>query len=184
MDLKCGAFLILLTLEVLYRKFLKELLGVNKCTTNAMVYGETGMMPVSKLILSRATNYFMNICNGKRTKLSYIMYKLLRCKQENHTLYQSHWLNNVEQNLSGIGMRDLWLSEGFGFTNDYVKHAIKLRQKDVYFQEWSAEMNTKKSCEMYRVIKTDFGLENYLMQSSYYQRSSLSKFRCRNNRRL
>ena len=80
-------------IEVLYRKFLKELLGVNRCTTNAMVYGETGTMPVSKLILSRATNYFMNICNGKRTKLSYIMYKLLRCKQENHPLYQSHWLN-------------------------------------------------------------------------------------------
>ena len=52
----------------------------------------------------------------------------------------------------------------------------------MYFQEWSAEMNTKKSCEMYRVIKTDFGLENYLMQLSYYQRSSLSKFRCRYNR--
>ena len=45
--------------------------------------------------------------------------------------------NNVEQNLSGIEMRDLWLSGGFGFTNDYVKHAIKLRQKDVYFQEYT-----------------------------------------------
>ena len=140
-------------IEVLYRKFLKELLGVNRCTTNAMVYGDTGTMPVSKLILSRATNYFMKICNGKRTKLSYIMYTLLRCKQENHPLYQSHWLNYVEQNLSGIGMRDLWLSEGFGFTNDYVKHAIKLRQKDMYFQEWSAEMNTKKVVKCIRWSK-------------------------------
>ena len=35
---------------------------------------------------------------------------------------------------------------------------------------------------MNRVIKTNFGLENYLMPLSYYQRSSLSKFRCRNNR--
>ena len=41
-----------------------QLLGVNRCTTNAMIYGDTGTMPVSKLILSRATNYFMNICNG------------------------------------------------------------------------------------------------------------------------
>ena len=74
-----------------------------------MVYGETGAMPVSELILSHATNYFMKICNGKCTKLSYIMYKVLHCKQENYPLYQSHWFNYVEQNLPGIRMRDLWL---------------------------------------------------------------------------
>ena len=35
-------------IEIFYRKCLKELLGVSKCTTNVMVYGETGTMPVLK----------------------------------------------------------------------------------------------------------------------------------------
>ena len=35
-------------IEIVYRKCLKELLGVSKCTTNIMVYGETGTTPVLK----------------------------------------------------------------------------------------------------------------------------------------
>ena len=31
-------------IEIFYRKCLKELLGVSKCTTNVMVYGETGTL--------------------------------------------------------------------------------------------------------------------------------------------
>ena len=51
--------------------------------------------------------------------------------------------------------------EGFGFTQKYVKHAFIFRQKDLHIEEWSAEMNRKKlTCEIYRVNKTDFGLEN------------------------
>ena len=77
-------------------------------------------------------------------------------------------------------MRDVWLFEGFGFTNDYSKHGFKLRQNYMYIQERGAEMNAKKTCELYGVIKTDFGFWKYLMQLSFYQ--SGSKFRCRNNK--
>ena len=77
----------------------------------------------------------MYISHGKHCKLSYNMYKLLCCQQESYAIYQSDCWNYAEQNLSGIGMRNLLLSEGLGFTNDYVKHVIKLRQMDVYIQE-------------------------------------------------
>ena len=57
-----------------------------------MVYGETGTMPVLKKMISRAVNYFTFLCNGKHSKLSYIMYKVMRCKQESVQLYQAEWL--------------------------------------------------------------------------------------------
>ena len=37
-------------LEVLQRKFIKLLLGVNKFTPNVMVYGETGQLPILNLV--------------------------------------------------------------------------------------------------------------------------------------
>ena len=77
-------------------------------------------------------------------------------------------------------MRDVWLFEGFGFTNDYSKHGFKLRQNYMYIQERGAEMNAKKTCELYGVIKTDFGFWKCLMQLSFYR--SGSKFRYRNNK--
>ena len=169
-------------IEIFYRKCLKELLGVSMCTTNVMVYGETGTMPVLKKMISRAVNYFTFLCNGKHSKLSYIMYKVMRCKQESVQLYQAEWLKFIERNLSNMGMRSIWMYEGFGFSNTYVKEAMKLRLKDMYIQEWNAELNMKKTCGMYKLMKATDGIENYLIQLPYQQRRSISRFRCRNNK--
>ena len=59
----------------------------------------------------------------------------MRCKQESVQLYQAEWLKLIERNLSNMGMRNIWMYEGFGFSNTYFKKAIKLRLKDMYIQE-------------------------------------------------
>ena len=51
----------------------------------------------------------------------------MRCKQESVQVYQSEWLKFIEQNLSNMGMGNIRMYEGFGFSNTYVKEAIKLR---------------------------------------------------------
>ena len=45
----------------------------------------------------------------------------MRCKQESVQLYQAEWLKFIERNLSNMGMRNIWMYEGFGFSNTYVK---------------------------------------------------------------
>ena len=72
--------------------------------------------------------------------------------------------------------------EGFGFSNTYVKEAIKPKLKDMYIQEWNTELTMKKTCGMYKLMKATDEIENYLIQLPCHQRHTISRFRCRNNK--
>ena len=55
------------------RKFIKSFLRLNSSTTNSMIYGETGTLPVAYHIKSRMINFFMRLLNVKQSKLSSII---------------------------------------------------------------------------------------------------------------
>ena len=91
------------------------------------------------------------------------------------------WIEHIKHNLQIIGMSDIWNFSGNGFSNTYVKNAIKLRIKDIFQQNWHEMKSTHSYCPFYDIIKTDWKLEKYLTDLSYQQRVSLCKFRCRSN---
>ena len=167
-------------LEVLHRKFIKMLLGVNKYTPNVMVYGETGETPVRNQVIARMSAFFIRLENGKKSKLSYIMYKLLR-KKSGLDGFECEWTNSMNETLSGIGMRDLWVGNGLNFTTEYVKKAIKLRVNDINQQNWASELEDHEYCEFYRKFKNNLDFEKYLTDLSFSERKALSRFRCRSN---
>ena len=75
---------------------------------------------------------------------------------------------------TNMGMSNIWMYEGFVFSITYVKEAIKPQLKDMYIQEWDAELKMKKTCGMYKLMKATDGIENYLIQLPYHQRRSIS----------
>ena len=168
-------------IDVFQRKCLKQILGVKTLTPSVMVYGETGNVPVSELVKLRMINYFMLLCNGKKTKISYIIYKIWRCKMNNQMNYTSDWITVLKSNLSNFGMHHIWEFEGNGFTNEYVKQSTKLRMKDIYLQKWNNDVNGHELCDNYKMFKTEFRLEKYLTHLNFYERLIMSKFRCRSN---
>ncbi len=58
-------------------KFLKQVLGVHKNTSNDMVYGELGVFPLDIYIKSRMIGHWARLISGKNTKLCYVMYHCL-----------------------------------------------------------------------------------------------------------
>ena len=72
-------------LENFYRDFLKRVLGLHKTTPNCMVYGEVGKYPIVNLIYSRMISFWIKVSEGKASKLSSLIYKLI---------YNLH-LNNI-----------------------------------------------------------------------------------------
>ena len=56
-----------------------------------------------------------------KKKISFILYKLLRKKQENEPPYQSKWLNVIGSGLANMGMNDICLNEGIGFSPLYIE---------------------------------------------------------------
>ena len=168
--------------EILHRKFLKQILSVHTNTPSAMVHGETGTVPLDVIVSSRMVTYFARLCNGKQTKLSFILYKVLRKKHENgDSDFFSPWIDKVQSSLCNLGMRDMWLNECMGFSVEYVKNAVKLRITDVHKQEWSDVIENSSSCSYYARIKHFHCLEKYLLELNYKQRCIVSQFRCRSN---
>ena len=168
------------SIEILQRKFIKIILGVNKCTPNVMIYGETGLYPIEHVVNMRMINFYMRIINGKQSKFSYVLYQVLRKRSDIYNM-DYRWIDHVKQELNNMGMPNLWNLHGDGFSNIYVKEAIRIRYKDIHLQKWLALKESHSYCNFYDVIKTDFTQEKYLVELNYHQRVAMSKFRCRSN---
>ena len=171
-------------IEVFYRTFLKKLLGVHKRTPNCIVYGETGTSPLYNQVLSRIVGFWARLINGKKTKLSYVMYRLTR---EMHSRYIENynfnfaWIELLDRELSALGMSDIWILEGMNGTVDYIKNNIKLRINDCNLQLWSSEVYEHEECTNYRIYKNTLSLEKYLIQLNFQERRNLARFRCRSS---
>ena len=76
-------------IEIFYRKFLKYILKVKSQTTDCMVYGETGRVPLDIIIKTRMVVFWNKTVTGLNTKLSYRLLYLLN-KIMNKILTQHH----------------------------------------------------------------------------------------------
>ena len=168
-------------IEVLHRKFIKIILGVPQNTPNCMIYGESGRTLVVNIVHGRMVNFFGKMINDNHNKLPYIMYKLMRRKQQHDVNFYSPWMSCVASIFNNIGMQDIWLHEGNGFNNIYLKESVKLRISDIYKQTWHSDVQTHEYCDFYKILKNEWGQMKYLTSLNYYERKILCRWRCRNS---
>ena len=169
-------------IEVLHRKFLKQLLHLNKSTTNCMVYGETGEYKISYYVENRMLNFWCRMMTGNHHKLSFIMYRLLKAMYITNG-YEPKWLMYVKNLLERRGFANLWQADYTNCTmsNVWFKKTIKLRGSDMCKQDWCSDMFVHDNCSNYRIFKEDLKLESYLSLLDVKQSNVLVKFRCRNS---
>ena len=167
-------------IEVFYRDFLKEILRLNKQTTNCMVYGEAGRKPLSITVKTRMVCFWHKTMTGAETKLSYKMTHLLR-KLHEQNQHSSPWLKNIEQILNSCGMSNIWLNPNACDAN-WLKKKIEQTLSDQYIQEWESQINGMSSCITYKSLKPHFKQEKYLDLPNRSDRINLCRFRCRNTK--
>ena len=80
-----------------------------------------------------------------------------------------------------MGWSGSWDNQNFPNKIWLVK-TIKQRLTDLYTNEWRNECDTNTSCFMYKIIKTNFGFEDYLTKVPFKLRKYLINFRTRNHR--
>ena len=168
-------------IEILYRKFLKKLLGVYPDTPSVMVYSETGTLPIVYHIYVRMLCFYMRLVNERQSKLSVNMLNLFKKIQIGNDDVIFKWGEIVSRSFANLGMYDIWSYDGYGCSVEYVKLAIKLRLKDIFMQELSGARINHTLCHSYSLFKFDWSLESYLLNLSYNHRLNLCKFRCRSN---
>ena len=79
----------LLQVEVFYRKFLRNLLYLNKSCPNCIAYGEVGKLPLKTSVEKRMLSYWIRISESKDSKLSHILFNLqLKLHQNSETKFE------------------------------------------------------------------------------------------------
>ena len=166
--------------EKVYLKFLKILLKVNKSTTSNMVYGELGVYPLHVYAKSRIINYWARLLTGPQNKLSVVLYKtILKLYQEGNSTFK--WLNNVKAILDNNGLSNIWKNQTFP-SLAWLKNSISQRSKDQFVQNWHSQIFDSGKCLNYRIFKTEFKCESYILSLPDNFRQTLTKFRCRNHK--
>ena len=168
-------------LEIFYRKFIKRVLGIHKTTPNCMVYGETGRYPMANSIYSRMIGFWIKISEGKASKLSSIIYKLIYRLHLNNT-YHSPWLMKIKSLLCNSGNPTFWFNQEEFSQKLFMKIILAKHFEDQYIQEWNLEVNKNRKCVIYRIFKDAHCFENYLIKLNFVERRALSKFRTGNHR--
>ena len=167
-------------MELLYMKFLKQVLGVHKNTSNDMTYGELGVFPLVIYLKSRMIGYWCRLMLGKESKTCYIMYQCL-LQLDRSGIYTSPWIKCIKNICNECGMSGMWLLQEVPNTI-WVKKAVEQRLKDQWIATWLNNLETKAICCNYKIVKMDYGVESYLTKMSKTDRITISKFRVCNNR--
>ena len=171
-------------LEIFYRAFIKRVLGLNKNTPNPIVYGEVGKYPVVHRIHLRMISFWIKVSEGKPTKLSSIIYKLI-FKLHVDGSYDSPWLMCIRNILCDSGNRHFWFDQEVLAPKTFMKSVLLSHFQSQFLQEWDAEIIRNRRCVAYRIFKdncifqsnNEFVFQPYLLELSYLDRRALSKFR-------
>ena len=146
-----------------------------------MVYGELGRFPLDINIKTRMVTFWHKLCTNTDDRYSSSVYKLLyslHCQDIN----VGKWLLNVKQILDHSGLSHIWISQCKDVSSEWLKSTLKRRLSDQFVQTWSADVFSKSKCCNYRMFKSEFGLENYLLRLPAKWRKLFTKFRCRNSK--
>ena len=146
-----------LNMEKLNLKMCKYLLGVHRKSTNDAVRGELGRYPLLIKILNYSYRYFQNLQSSSTNSLV----KLSCLDNDLRTLEQS-WYNCMNRLVTNFNHSRSFLTD----------------MQNVYRISWE---NLMKSCtgklRTYSEFKTDFTLENYILQFPMHIRRNLTKLR-------
>ena len=90
-------------IERFHRTFLKSLLKLNRSTANCMVYGEVGRQNVTAVIENRMINFWIHLIEGKQSKLSNIMFRLMKSLHDTGN-FKSKWTLTIKSISDGCGL--------------------------------------------------------------------------------
>ena len=165
-------------LEKLQLKFLKHVLRLNRSTYSQVIYGETGLYPISVHIKMRMVRFWCDIKSSEKysSKLYNILYRL-------HTsgICTSKWIESIRNIFIETGYDCVWDTQTFQDRESLCKD-INMELKNNFERLWRQELEQSSKCLFYRHYKQEFKREKYISQLPDKYVYSLCKFRCSNHR--
>ena len=152
----------------MYTRFCKELLGVQKQTTNIGVLLELGRVP---LILFAKKNSIKNWVRINTGKANQVLLEIINMSND----VSLNWTNTITDCLNKTGAGTIH--------NNSIHEDVFRRMQDIFHQESFVEIGKESSkLRTYGRIKTEIGREEYLANiSNLNERTAISKIRLSNH---
>ena len=163
-------------IELVQNKFLKDLLGVQKQTTNIGVLLEMGKLPIWVHAKTASVKNWERIVAGKANEL--LLNSHIRA-----TNFSLPWIETIKESLSTIGMYENYLDPCSQINQGTHKIFYK-RLSDIYHQNAFTTINDESSkLRTYALLKYKPGMSRYITEiSSTKDRVALSKLRLSNHK--
>ena len=159
-------------IENVFTSFCKQLLGVQKQASNIGVLLELGQTPLMILAQKNAIKNWVRIATKIKCN------QLVLSSYDTSVLENLTWSSNIQNKLSSIGLRELFLSN---HKDSHLK--ATQRMTDIFHQEsFSDIIRSDSRLRTYGILKTEPGFENYLSEiQSIKERTALTKLRLSNH---
>lgn len=162
------------SIEKVHLAACKHFLGVPSRTPNQMIYSELGRFPLFINSTIRSIKYWFRLLQMEDDRLPKQSYLMLFNLDQNG---KHNWASNIRNTLSSAGFYFVWLHQGVGNTNTFLK-ILKSRLQDMFRQEWEATVRGKDRYSVFRSFKFDFKQEKYIVDIDVYCfRVALSQLR-------
>ena len=99
-------------------------------------------------------------------------------------VYKSIWILYINISLRDCVFPGVWNAQHIPNSFECFKEVIKRRLEDQFIKKSSEELFNSGKCRNYRIFKTYFFLEKYLIFTAPNIRESITRFRCRNSKLL
>ena len=150
-------------LERVQLKFLKRTLGVSPSSPNAAIYGETGRFPLHLRQQDQVLKLWLRIQNMPSNSAIHRIYReLLDLSQQGH----KNWASQVNYMFSKFRIPTADLEKMSREELKSFEPQFREKRYSYYMYDWHHALNdsitTRQLCT-YRMIKTDYRLEPYLL---------------------
>ena len=162
--------------EIFYMSMLKQVLGVQKQTTNDGVFLELGMTPLSFDAKKFSIKNWERITRGKAN------IPLMESYQESLEL-DLPWISSIKSTLENIGLLNFYNGD-YTAKPPFVYRKLFQRLSDIFHQEIFSKINGERSkLRTYAIFKKEQGFEKYLADiKNTNVRKNVTKFRLSNHK--
>ena len=161
-------------IEIVHNKFCKFVLNLSVQSPNCFARGELGRYSMSPHKYFRAIKYWLRIIYLPNNRLPKQCYNLQKRWTETDT---KCWALDIRDLLFRTGFGEVWLNQGVGHVEAFLK-VFKTRTFDMDMQTQSSEIQKMDRLRTYKILKTNFGCEQYLFSvKNKLCRTTLTKFR-------
>ena len=166
-------------LDKLQLEFIRYVLKLNKCTPIAMLYAESGILPISTVVKGRMLKFYQKLGNPVVDTLSSLVFMFVQ-RMDRQVVFKSKWFKCIRDIFIDLG--DIVTYNNQTILQDTYVRWARLQLRDVFIGRCMARISSLPKCELYIMFKHTFGAEHYLMALPPDLAVSLCKFRTSNHK--